>query len=205
MNAMRVLGTTGLGLLLFAGGGCALFRASTTEVDVNKDTHYKADYDFTDMRKVSEGVAGDLLASEFMGKQTEPPVFMIAGVENRTSMYVDTKGLTDRMRTLLFQSGKLRFVNEARRADLLKEQGYQAANVTPEQTVAIGRQLGAKYMMSGSLMEMESSQMRQVRLAKKEMKYYKLTTEVTDLVSGEILWTVEKEFAREASKPLIGW
>jgi penicillin-binding protein activator len=205
MNGTRIATMAALALAVGGSGGCALFRASTTEVDVGKDTHYRADYDFSDMRKVSEGMAGDLLASEFMGKQTEPPVYMIAGVENRTSMYVDTKGLTDRVRTLMFQSGKARFVNEARRADLLKEQGFQAANVTPEQQVALGKQLGAKYMMSGSLMEMESSQLRQVRLAKKEMKYYKLTMEVTDLESGEISWTTEKEFAREASKPLIGW
>jgi PBP1b-binding outer membrane lipoprotein LpoB len=87
----------------------------------------------------------------------------------------------------------------------MKEQGFQAANVTPGDQVTIGRQLGAQYMFSGSLTEMEQETGRQVRLSKKQLNYYKLTSEITDLQTGELLWTSEEEFAREASKPLIGW
>ena len=130
---------------------------------------------------------------------------MIAGVQNRTKRYVDTKALTDRVRTLLFQSGKVQFVNEVQREALLREQGYQAANVTPETQVAVGRQIGAKYMFSGSFVEMEKTSPREVRVSRKEINYYKLTIEVTDLETGLIAWTTEKEFAREARLPLIGW
>lgn len=185
--------------------GCAAFRASTTNVDVEKEKHFDADYDYSDMRKISTEVAVELRDSGFLGKFQEPPIFMIAGVENRTSNYVDTKGLTDKIRTSLIQSGKAQFVNEARRDDLLKEQGYQAANATPETMVSAGRQLGAKYMISGSLMEMRNDSPKQVRVSKQKLNYYKLTVEVTDLQSGLIAWTTEKEFARQASLPIIGW
>lgn len=130
---------------------------------------------------------------------------MIAGVQNRTSQYVDTKNLTDRVRTMLIQGGKARFVNEARRDDLLKEQGFSAANATPETQVAIGKQLGAKYMVTGSLTEMKDESPRQVRVSKTKVNYYKLTFEVTDVESAEIKWIHEEEFAREARLPLIGW
>jgi hypothetical protein len=130
---------------------------------------------------------------------------MIAGVQNRTSEYVDTKNLTDRMRTLLIQSGRVKFINAARREDLLKEQGYQAANATPETQTAIGRQLGAKYMLTGSLTEMTQKTPRQVRVSKTKMNYYKLTVEVTNLETGLIDWTTEVEFARKERQPLIGW
>jgi PBP1b-binding outer membrane lipoprotein LpoB len=130
---------------------------------------------------------------------------MIAGVQNRTSQYVDTKNLTDRIRTQLFPTGKIRFVNESRREELMKEQGYSAANATPETQVAVGRQLGARYMMSGSLTEMKDETPRQVRVSKTKVNYYKLTFEVTDVESGEMVWLTEEEFAREARLPLIGW
>ena len=55
---------------------------------------------------------------------------------------------------MVFETGKAQFVNESRRADLLKEQGYQSEHATPESQVAVGRQLGAHYMLSGSLAEM---------------------------------------------------
>jgi uncharacterized protein (TIGR02722 family) len=205
MNTNMILRPAAAVLAVSLLSGCAAFRASTTDVDVTETRHMGADYDYSDMRKISESVANELATSDFLGKLTAAPIFMIAGVENRTSNYVDTKGLTDKIRTTLFKTGKAQFVNEARREDLLKEQGYQAANATPETQVAVGRQMGAKYMISGSLMEMKDQSARQVRVSKQKLNYYKLTVEVTDLEGGLMAWTTEKEFARQASLPIIGW
>ncbi len=205
-NKIIRLGFSGLMLAVaFWGSGCAMFRASTSNVDVTKEQHMGSTYDFSDLRSFTQNVVDELLASPFLADAGTPPVMTVAGVQNRTSRYVDTKGLTDRMRTLLLQSGKVRFVNEARRDELLKEQGYQAAHATAESQVAVGKQLGAKYMLSGSLIEMEDTSPRQVRISKQQVNYYKLTVEVSDLESSEIMWTTEKEIARQASEPLIGW
>lgn len=185
------------------GSGCAMFRASTTTVDVNQEIHMKEKFDYSDLRKLTEEIATEI--EGFLDQHQPAPIFVVAGVQNRTSDHVDTKNLTDRVRTLMFKSGKAQFVNESRREDLLKEQGYQAANATPDTQAAIGRQLGAKYMLSGSLVEMKTTSPRQVRISKQKLNYYKLTFEVTDLESGLLAWTTEKEFARQASQPLIGW
>ncbi len=193
-----------LAALAFSSG-CAAFRASTHNVDVEQERHLKSTYDYSDMRNITDDMIAQILNSRFLSAHAEPPILMIAGVQNRTSRYVDTKALTDRVRPGLFQANACQFVNEARREDLLKEQGYQAAHATPETQAAIGRQLGAKYMLSGSLMEMEETSPRQVRVSKQQVNYYKLTMEITDLETGLLAWTAEKEFARQASQPLIGW
>jgi len=185
--------------------GCAAFRASTTNVDVREERHMGSTYDYSDMRNITQNVVNQLAASPFLNDKSTPPIMMVAGVQNRTSRYVDTKALTDKIRTGLLQSGKAQFVNAARREELLKEQGYQAAHATASSQVSVGQQLGAKYMLSGSLMEMESNSPRQVRVSKQQLNYYKLTVEVTDLETGLIVWTTEEEFARQASLPLIGW
>ncbi len=185
--------------------GCAAFRAQTTQVDVDSADPMRERFDFTDLRTITESFASELGYSPFITAHNEPPIMMIAGVQNRTSEYMDTKNLTDRLRTLLFQTGNVRFVNEARREDLLREQGYQAAQATPETQVGIGQQLGAKFMMSGSLTEMADRSPRQVRVSKTVRRYYKLTLDVTDLETGLLAWTAEREFAREARQPLIGW
>ncbi len=197
-----------LGLVVLLGlfsSGCAAFRASTADVDVREQRHMGSTYDYSDMRNITQDVVNELLNSPFLRDKTSPPIVMIAGVQNRTSRYVDTKALTDKMRTALIQSGAAQFVNEARREELLREQGYQAAHATADTQVQVGRQLGARYMLSGSLMEMESTSPRQVRVSKQQLNYYKLTIEVTDLETGLIAWTTEQEFARQASLPLIGW
>lgn len=190
---------------LLGAAGCAAFRVSTTDVDVEERRHFGSTYDYTDMRFLTEEVANELIGSRFLNEQPEPPMITIAGVQNRTLDHRDLKALTDRIRTMLIQAGKARFVNEARREELLREQGYQAAHAAAETQVAVGRQLGAKYMLSGSLVEMQDRSGRQVRVSKQQRNYYKLTIEMTDLETSEIVWTTEKEFARQASLPLIGW
>jgi uncharacterized protein (TIGR02722 family) len=194
-----------MALLVVSVTGCAAFRAKTTTVDVDRAGAMTERFDFTDLRSITESFANELAYSRFISEMGAPPLMMIAGVQNRTSEYLDTKNLTDRLRTLLIQSGQIRFVNEARREDLLREQGYQAAQATPETQVGIARQLGAGYMMSGSLTEMADRSPRQVRVSKTVRRYYKLTLEVTDLETSEIMWISEREFAREARQPLVGW
>lgn len=65
---------------------------------------------------------------------------------------------------MVIQSGKAQFVNESRREELLKEQGYQAAHATAETQTAVGRQLEGG-MLTGSLIEMEDRSKRQVRVS----------------------------------------
>lgn len=202
MKSIRVIAGT---LAVVSLSGCAMFRAQTSTVDVDGADPMNERFGFTDLRQITESFANELAQAPLITNHAEPPILMIAGVQNRTSEYMDTKNLTDRLRTLMFQAGTVQFVNEARREDLLREQGYQAAQATPETQVAIGQQLGARYMLSGSLTEMADRSPRQVRVSKTVRRYYKLTLEVTDLETGLLAWTAEREFARAARQPLIGW
>jgi PBP1b-binding outer membrane lipoprotein LpoB len=99
----------------------------------------------------------------------------------------------------------MRFVNASRRDDLLREQGYQLANCTPETRNAVGKQLGAKYMITGSLVEISQKSGREVRVSRKEDVYYQLTVELTDLETGLIEVRKQRDRLRRASKPIIGW
>ncbi len=54
-------------------------------------------------------------------------------------------------------------------------------------------------------MSIEKKQPKQFRVKKKNLIYYKLTMELTNLKTGLIDWTDEFEIVREASKPFIGW
>jgi len=191
--------------LMVFNTGCAAFRAKVSEVNVEDGDHMRAEFDFRDLRAISSDVVGQLLSSPFLSKQSEPPTFAIRGIENRTSDYLDTKSITDTMRTKLINSGAVQFVNVERRADLASEQGYQAANATPGTAVEIGQQAAARYMLSGSIVEMRQSSPRQVRVSKTKLRFYQITIEVTDVQSGLISWTTQYEFARQERQPLIGW
>ena len=206
MNRRTAITTS---LVLIAGllqsSGCAMFRASTKDVDPAQPQHATAKYDDTDLRVLTETVAREFLASPLMTRQAQPPLMRLGAIQNRTEQHVDTKALAERMRNLLLQSNKVQFVTEAQRDEILKEQEYQAKQGEKGTQVAAGQQANPRYMITGSLVEIKTDEPRQVRLSRKEWRYYNFNVEVTDLQSGKLEWNVQKEIKRQASKPLVGW
>ena len=182
--------------------GCA----TTRSLDPESSVHYDASYDFSDKKEIVEALTSSLLATPRVGRESERPVIVTYGVANQTSEHIDTGGITDDIRLELIKSGEYRFLNRRQRDNLLDETDYQYAGyVAPEQRVAEGRQLGADYILSGTLRSIEKRQPRQIRLTKKKLVYYSMTLELTDLESGEIAWADDVEIARESSQPIIGW
>ncbi|MEI6971308.1 MAG: penicillin-binding protein activator LpoB [bacterium] len=193
------------GLVALLSAGCQAFQQSVETVDVNTSKPLDAKYDYSDLRTMSSEIVDNLLASSFVKGLETPPIVAIFTIDNRTTIHIDTQAMTDTMRNKLMNSGKMRFVNTARRDDMLKEQGYQGKFATQETRVGIGRQLGAKYMMTGSIVELTRQSGREVRVSEKEEVYYQFTVELTDLETGLVEAAPQVERARKASKPMIGW
>lgn len=202
-----VLQTAALALVAVATlAGCA---ATTRRLDVDDPQHYDASYDFSDKKEIVDVLTTSLAKSPAVARARgngERPVVVIYDVANRTSEHIDTSGITDDLRNELLNGGELRFVNRPRRDDLIEEADYQYAGfVDPAQRVAEGRQVGADYVLSGTLRSIEKTQPKQWRLTKKDLVYYSMTLELTGLESGEILWADSVELARELSRPIIRW
>ncbi|TFH17558.1 MAG: hypothetical protein E4H02_02610 [Lentisphaerales bacterium] len=185
--------------------GCAGFRQSVVDVDPDNSKAMDSKYDYTDMKTMPDEIAKQILSHPTVAGDDAAPIVAILGIENRTTLHIDTKALADTLMAKLLNSGKLRFVNASKRDQLLKEQNYQAANATKDSQVSIGKQLGAKYMITGAMIELTKQTGRQVRVSKKEERYYRLTVELTDLESGLITMVGSSERARKESQPLIGW
>ena len=190
---------------LFALTGCSAFRYSVGEEDPSTSGPLTAKYDQRDLLAWADLMSKDLMDHPFPRADEDQPILVVMGIQNRTKSHQDMKAISDTITTKLLDSGKIRLVNAARRDDLLKEQGYQLANCTEETKTKIGRQLGAKYMLTGSLVEIEQQSGREVRASKKQDVYYQLTVEVTDLETGLITVRKQRDRLRRASKPLIGW
>ena len=198
-------GARTLALVLVAAsvlGGCATTRA----LDPEEAIHYDASYDFSDKKEIVDALTSSLLATPRVRDAGGKPVIVTYGVANQTSEHIDTGGITDAIRLELIGSGRYRFINRRQRDNLLDEADYQYAGyVAPEQRVAEGRQLGADYILSGTLRSIEKRQPRQWRLSKRRLVYYSMTLELTDLETGELAWADDVEIARESSQPIIGW
>ncbi len=197
--------TLGLAMAVMLAQGCSMFRISINEKDPATSDPLSASYDQRDLLSWADQITRDILAHPFPSPHEQDTILVVMGIENRTRTHADMKAISDTIRTRMMERSKVRFVNAARRDDLLKEQGYQLENATPETRSAIGRQLGAKYMLTGSLIEIGQESGREVRASKKEDVYFQLTVEITNLETGLIEVTKQRDRLRRASKPLIGW
>lgn len=184
-------------------GACA---ATTRTLDPDVAQHYDASYDFSDKKQIVTTLTDSLLSSAQVPTEASKPIVIVYGIDNETSEHINTGGITDDIRLALIKSGEYRFINRKQRENVVAEADYQYAGfVAPEQRVSEGRQLGADFILSGTLRSIEKKQARQWRLNKKELIYYSMNLELTDLETGEISWADSVEIARESSRPIIGW
>jgi uncharacterized protein (TIGR02722 family) len=179
---------------------------SVSQRDPEKTKSVTNKYDQNDLLQWGKGMAKLITEQPFPGVGDKPnPIMVVMGIQNRTGTHIDTKAISDTIRNELLNSGKMQFVNDTRRDDLLKEQGYQLANATPESRVSVGKQLGAKFMITGSLTEIKSEPGREITLRRTEDVYYQLTVEITDLETGLIVLSKQEDRLRRAYKPVVGW
>ena len=191
-------------MILFMMTGCS---ATTRDISPDEAIHYDEGYDFTDKKAIVSDLVESLLNKPpLVSRLDDRPVLIIYGVANRTSEHIETDGITDDLRQEILQSGKARFVNKVQRGNIQSESDYQyGGNVSAETRLQRARQVGAEYMLTGTLRSIKKQQPKQFRLTKKTLQYYSLTLELTDLQTGLIEWTDSTEIIRESSQPFIGW
>ncbi len=191
-------------MVLFMMIGCS---ATTRDLSPDEAIHYDEGYDFSDKKAIVSDLVESLLNKPpLVSRLDDRPVLIIYGVANRTSEHIETDGITDDIRQEILQSGKARFVNKVQRDNIQSESDYQyGGNVSAETRLQRARQVGAEYMLSGTLRSIKKKQPKQFRLTKRTLQYYSLTLELTDLQTGLIEWTDSTEIVRESSQPFIGW
>lgn len=158
----------------------------------------------TDARKTATFLVESVLTrpwlTDYEGRHNQRPVVIVADIQNRTDEHIDTKALTDFIQDELINSGKVRFVNRERRQQILDEIQYQSSGVVAESSRAqTGRQIGAHFMLGGSLSSSVHTQggLRTVT--------YQTTLQMTNLESAEIVWSGRKEVKKRFKRAGRGW
>ena len=152
----------------------------------------------TDLQQIADGLTASLLADPLV--QNSAPVLMISLFTNATDEHIDMLSLTNKIRTQLAQSKKVRFINERIRDQLAEEYIYEESGlVDPEKAKQSGHQLGVDYLITGHLASIRQPQGR------REIVYYKTTMELTNLESGELAWTDEVELKKVFRKRHVGY
>jgi len=197
MRVMKIV-TTGLAAIAVASG-CAACQ-KVRYADPRRVEVLTADFGSTDLQTLADRMVGSLVRHPGIASGRRP-VVQVSKVRNRTSEHIDTKSVTDKIRTSLVKSGRVRFtaVSDVNR-EMLDNLEYQSASgvVDPRTAHRVGRQIGADYLLFGDIASIVK------RAGRETDVYYKLTLNLVDVETGIIEWTDEQEIRKQATRPIIG-
>jgi hypothetical protein len=193
---LPILTLASLALALGCSGPVTTYGNARSTETVN------ADFGSTDLQMIADKMVASLVASNQLkpdpADPDQPPLITVARLRNDTSEHIDTKSITDKIRTSLIKSGKVRFSAMDMQSDLAaqyKLQGLMADSATQK---SAGKQTGAKYIMGGNI----SSIVKQAGSVKDV--YFKITLQVTDIESAVIVWADDVEIRKDQVRRLFG-
>mgnify|MGYP002852509994 CR=1 FL=1 len=184
--------TSVLSVLAFA---CALVLSScastkVSRVDADSQIDLSGYWNDTDLRVVTETLINDCANStrikNYKTKSGEAPLVIIGPITNKSSEHIDTTNLARRFQTAIINSGSMEFVADSeQRLALRAEKDDQAKFATAESAKAIAQELGADFMLQGSVRTIVDT------LDNKQVRTYYVDMEVIDLETNKILWQGE--------------
>ena len=157
----------------------------------------------TDLQTTTAQMVDSMLSSPQVTQLTAnaQPVIFIGGMTNNTSDIIDTSALTDAISTRLINSGKFQFVDMSQVNAVKAQLNYQQSSgmVDQKTAVAIGQQIGAQFMLYGtisSIVQQNNSQ---------QSAYYQITMKLLNLRTNVITWQGEQQIRKVETKKTFGW
>jgi uncharacterized protein (TIGR02722 family) len=174
-------------------GGCA--KPTTRYGDARGVETVTNQFGSTDLQLIAESMTRSMLQAPVI-ISGNLPIVTVQEVKNKTSEYIDTRAVTDSIRSELQKSGKVRFaVDAAAMQQQVEELERQQSELyDKEQAAEKGRMAGAQYRMEGNIVSI----VKQAQDVKDV--YYKFNLQLWNVRNGLLEWSDEKEIRKTTTK-----
>ncbi len=179
--------------LTFSGCGN---QKEVTRMDPEKTTDLTGKWNDTDSRMVAKKMAKSALSSDWLPRfqernDNEQPVMIVGLIKNKTHEHIDPMTFIKDMQTQFIKRDAIRVVEHGKfREKMRAERSDQQKYASEDTQNKFGLELGADYMMHGAI----SSNVQKVDDEK--VVFYKVTLELADLTTNEIVWIGDKEIKK---------
>ena len=135
----------------------------------------------------------------------EKPILMLSTIQNNTGEHIDSKLITERLREVLFKSGKVRFTTYAAGDGQSIDAATAGARAlvydpnTKRRTLKANTVNAYDLSLSGSIIKQTAKEGRLNEIS------YTFSLTLTDTTTGEGVWTYTKEIKRQNRQGGIGW
>ncbi len=182
----------------------ACAQPRVTRIDPSSVTDLSGGWNDTDSRLVANELIQSSLSQPWLRRHTEthagqPPVVIIGSFANKTMDHIPTETFTKELEKAYVTSGAVRVVaTKEERTDVRDERKDQQDNARADTRAKQAQELGAKYMLQGTIQSLEDSQGRE------KVIYYQIDATLVDLESNEKVWTGQKQTKKYIQRPRFG-
>jgi uncharacterized protein (TIGR02722 family) len=144
---------------------------------------------------VAEEMSKDVLARSwretFFNRTNKKPTVIIGMVTNKTSEHIESDVFIKDVEMEFINSGMVRVVqNSEFREKVRQERADQGQYASPETAKKWGKELGADFMMFGTINSVSDV------YNKKQVVFYQVNLELTDMETNEVVWIGKKEIKK---------
>lgn len=164
-------------------------------VDARQGIDLSGSWNDTDARLVAQDMTRQIMDGLwhryfFMDHEREP-VVIVGFIQNRTHEHIDTATFIKDIERALIESRRVRLVQNAALRNKIREERLDQQNfASPETQKQWGRELGADFMLLGSIASVVDAIQRQ------RVVYYQVNLELTNIETNEIVWIGQKEIKK---------
>lgn len=173
--------------------GCA--KPKTRYGDAGSVETVTNQFGSTDLQMLAQEMTQSMLQAPVIGGGNLPLV-TVQSVKNKTSEYIDTDAITNRMRSTLQKSGRVRFVVD--QAEMKKQidelQRQQTEYYDADRAAQIGKMVGAQFRLTGEITSIvkETKDVKDV--------YYQLYMSLLNIQTGIEEWSETKDIRKTTSR-----
>lgn len=192
--AVLCLVATTLGL-----SGCA---TKVERMDVKEVKDLSGEWNDTDSQMVSKEMISDVLArpwiDEHRGAKGKRPTVIVGELRNLSHEHINVNTFVGDMERELINSGRVDFVaSRAERSDVREERKDQDINASEATRKAMGQELGADYMLKGTINTIIDSE------GKRQVRYYQIDLTLISMADNRKVWVGQKKIKKYVEKPLL--
>ena len=180
--------------------GCA--NRKITRVDPNETIDLSGRWNDSDSRLVSEEMIGDLLTSawipRYLKANDKRPVVVVGLVENKSHEHINSETFIKDVEKAIIRDGNIRLVVAGeKRNELRKERAEQQDYASPETTKKWGKELGADFILQGTINSIVDSYKKQ------KVVTYQIDLQLTNIETNEVVGMGDKKIKKQISDRVL--
>lgn len=195
---LRLARTGALLALALVPAACA---TKVSRIDPAAVTDLSGRWNDTDSRLVANELIRSSLAEPWLRRYTgthagEAPAVIVGSFENRTREHIAVNTFVNDLERAYVNSGAVRVVaSREERSEVRDERADQQENARADTRARMAQELGARYLLQGSIEAIEDQQGRE------RVVFYQIDATLVDVESNQKVWTGQHKIKKLITRP----